>query len=393
MFDQQAALEAVGAVAGSRSCFDYFKAAVELKSIAEAAEAEALAFLALENSWTNDDDDYTVVGQRFVRAGADGTPLIDEALPLEVAVARGCSVTAASWLLRDVVNLYQRHPFTWEAVQEGLIPLWRAQQVSQLCDSYQLSADETLAVERGVRRLYGVVGWRRVMAGLKAAIMVAAPEKARAKSEQKRRSRFCRLYQGDDPTLSVVSACLDTCDAMVLDETVGRIARFLGSQGDESDMDVLRARAMGMLGTPEQAVKVLAGVPAEGAPVRAQVYVHVHASSLGAGAGVARVEKLGPVMVSQLGHLLGHAKVRLTPVVHVGDGVEVPVDAYEVPDVIREQVILRDRFEVLPYSSREARGCGWQLSQPEPGWFLWTTRYGQVVVVGPDGTHPYHPRQ
>jgi len=429
MFDRQAAMDVVDVLAdGLTSSFECFKAAVELKSIAEAAEAEALAYLAVENSWSNDDDDFSVVGQRFVRVGADGTALIDESLPLEVAVAKGCSVTAASWLLRDVVNLFERHPFTWEAVQEGLLPLWRAQQVSQMCYSFGLDADETMLVERDVRRLYGVVGWRRVLAGLKAAVMQAAPEKVQLKSEQARRARFCHLYKADDPTLGVVSACLDASDALVFDETVGRLAGILGQQGDQSEMDVLRAKAMGLLGTPEQAVKVLAGVAVEATPVRAQVYVHMHAATLEAGAGVVRVERIGPVMVSQLTDLLGHAKIRLAPVINVGDGCEVPVDAYEVPDVVREQVILRDRFEVLPYSSREARNldadhtiafqpgipgqtrpsnlgllsrrahrvkthCGWQLLQPEPGWFLWTTRYGQVVVVGPDGTHPYHQRQ
>jgi len=102
------------------------------------------------------------------------------------------------------------------------------------------------------------------------------------------------------------------------------------------------------------------------------------------------------------------------------------VDAYEIPESIRQAVILRDRHEVFPWSSREARHLdmdhtdpytpgragqtrpsnlgplsrrahraktfgGWQLTQPEPGVFIWHTRLGQTIRVGPNGTTRIRP--
>ncbi|MCL2489954.1 MAG: hypothetical protein FWF36_04405 [Propionibacteriaceae bacterium] len=160
---------------------------------------------------------------------------------------------------------------------------------------------------------------------------------------------------------------------------------------------------------------------------RTQVYVHMGVDTLNTKQGVVRVEKLGPALVSQLGQILGNSQIKLAPVIHVG-GAERPLDGYEIPDRLAEQVVLRDRYEVFPYSSREARGldldhtaawrpgragqtrasnlgplsrrahrakthCGWQLAQPTPGVFQWTTRWGQVFTVDPNGTHPYHNRQ
>jgi len=446
MFERRAAIEAVAILADpSSSAFHCFKAASELKSIAEAAEAEALGYLAEENSWTSNNDDYDMIGQRFVRIGDDGTPLIDEALPLEVAAAMGLSAGMATCLLRDVVNLKERHPYTWEAVQEGVLPLWRAQQVSQTCASFRLDAAETIRVDQQVRHVLGRVGWKRARQVLKATIMKTAPLKVAARIEEQRQARYCNKYSTDDPATTFISACLDTADAIYFDAAVDRIADILGEQGDTSDKDMRRAKAVGILGTPAHALQLM-GMPSrrgvdEASPVpvpsqemverqrpTAQVYVHINADSLQADTEVVRVEKLGPAMVSQLGQILGHSRIRLTPVLRVGVSVEEPVDSYEIPRLQGEQVVLRDRFEVFPFSSRDARGldmdhtspyrsgipgqtrpsnlgplsrrahrakthCGWKLNQPKPGVFEWTTRYGQVFTVGPNGTRPYHDRQ
>jgi len=171
---------------------------------------------------------------------------------------------------------------------------------------------------------------------------------------------------------------------------------------------------------------MLAGQKCETTAV-AQVYVHVSTDTLRCGSGVARVERLGPAMVTQLSQILGHKRIRLTPVVNIGDA-EPAVDAYEVPHSIREKVVLRDRYEPFPWSCREARGldadhsepfqpgipgqtrpsnlgplsrrvhrikthCGWKLAQISPGVFEWTTGYGQRFIVGPGGTTRYHDRQ
>jgi hypothetical protein len=241
----------------------------------------------------------------------------------------------------------------------------------------------------------------------------------------------------EDPTTSSVHAAVDTADAIFLDATLDRLADVLAERGDARCKDHRRAVALGVLATPALALSLLgvhtrrglgpdhqvpevtARMVRSSAPV-AQVYVHVSDESLASGQGVARVERLGPVLVDQLARIVGHARIRVTPVVHLGD-VEPAVDQYEIPDRVRQRVVLRDPWEAFPYSSRESRGldldhtnpyrtgqpgqtrpsnlgpltrrahrakthAGWQMIQTEPGVFWWRTGLGQIVRVGPDGT-------
>jgi hypothetical protein len=131
------------------------------------------------------------------------------------------------------------------------------------------------------------------------------------------------------------------------------------------------------------------------------------------------------VFHEQIADLIGHSHVRVVPVIHIGYD-DTAVDAYEIPDRIREHMIVRSRYEVFPYSSRSARTsdldhtrefrlgdadqtrpsnlgplsrsahrikthAGWRLEQPQPGVFDWTSRTGQRCRVGPHGTRPRAP--
>jgi len=412
------------------------RAAVALRAVAEAAEAQAIAVLAEQHEW-RDSDAYDVVGRRPVRVGVDGV-LVDETLPLEIAVARGTSVGVAAWLLRDVVNLNARHPHTWQAVQERRVPLWQAQRIAQVCADAGLDGPQTLAVDERLRPALGRVGWARVCRLLRAAMMTAAPEVMREQARRARQARFCRKQVCEqDAGTSYLTAALDTADAIFFDATIDRLADILSENGDPDDKDCRRAKAVGILATPAHALALLGahsrrGLPdgavvlpvslkiAETALPTSQVYVHLHADTLVTGSGVARVEDTGPVFVTELERIVGHSHIKLTPVVHVGDD-EPVVDAYEIPDRIRDTVIARDIYEVFPYSSRSARHLdldhtvayeqgkpgqtrpsnlgplsrrahrakthwGWQMTQPAPGEFHWRTGLGQTFHIGPTGT-------
>ncbi len=97
----------MGAGAGL-SAVERLRAAGQARTQAEVEEAVAIADLAAEQAW-DEDACFDVVGARPVRIGADGTALVDEFLPLEVAAVKGISVGAATWLIRDIVNLKARH--------------------------------------------------------------------------------------------------------------------------------------------------------------------------------------------------------------------------------------------------------------------------------------------
>jgi len=424
MFELEDAYYAVDVIADtSVPLIDRLKAAVELKWLAEAAEAVVAAELAKEHSW-QDTDEFDVEEDtlRPLRIGADGTDPVDESLPLEIAVAQASSVTAATWYLRDVVNLEARHPATWDAILRGRIPLWRGRQIAQTCANLELSHDDTVKVDERLANVLGEVGWPRVNKALKAAILRVAPQ-AFEQQARLRRDRYVDKYDdSDDPASAWFSARLDSGDATFLDATISRLADALAKEGDESDHDHRRAKALGMLATPELAMQKMTNIVLP----TAQVFVHIHQDILDAEDGLIRVERQGPALVQHLSHILGHSRIKLTPVLHtLGD--EVAVDAYEIPDRIREAVIQRDRFEMFPWSSREARHldmdhtvpyrngrsaqtrpsnlgpltrqahrakthAGWQLTQPTPGEFHWTTQLGQTLIVDQQGTHTYHQR-
>ena len=411
--------------------------AVAAETAAIAAKARAILDLAAERDW-GERDEFDVIGQRPIRIGGDGTPLVDEALPLEVAALTGTSVTSATLLIRDVVELASRHPLTWLAVEDGRVPLWRACQLVQLADTFDLGYGECLLVDAKVAPLLGLVGWGRVAARFRAAIIDVAPEKVTAHAERSRRARNVRTgVSRDDPSVGWMSALADTADVLAFEHVLGLVTDALISHGDTDPVDVVRAKALGRMADPEGVLALLDGVddstPAAWATEKrsrrrhtptAQVYVHVAPDVLEDG-GVARIEKLGPVLVDELSHVVGHHRITLTPVVYVDDA-ERAIDAYDIPDPMRESVLARDRYEVFPYSCRDARGCdldhtipfveggsgqtrpsnlgplgrrshrgkthcGWKLEQPRPGVFWWTSPRGQLYRVGPDGTRNLTP--
>ncbi len=407
------------------------RAAAAAERAAEAAKAAAILDLALEHDWYA--AEFGMVGRRLVRIGADGTPLVEETLPLEIAALLGVSQAGATGLIRDVVNLHYRHEELWRAVTDGGMPLWQARQLAQVAGMFGLSVGECLLADAKVTSLLGVVGWGRVMARYRAAIIQIAPAKVTACNHARRGNRHVTIgTDRDDPTVSWMSALADTGDLRAFEHLLGLVTQALIGLGDTDPVDVVRSKALGRMADPEGVLALLDGVDdttVEGtltqkrsrrrhSPV-AQVFVHVNSDVLENG-GAARIERLGPVLVDDLSRVVRHHRIKLTPVIETG-GVEPVVDAYEVPDPMRNLVVFRDRHEVFPYSSREARSLdmdhtvpyvegvegqtrpsnlgplsrrahrgkthgGWSLEQPCPGVFWWQSPRGQVFRVGPDGT-------
>ncbi len=415
------------------SPLERFRLANEARTRAEIDEAVALADLAAELEGAAGDD-FDVVGTRPYRVGADGTLLADEFLPLEVASLKGISVAAATWLIRDVVNLKARHPLMWFQATKGLIPMFRACQLAAEVARFDLSLDEAQVFDAELAPKLPGLAWRRVLNLARGLITRIAPDKVVQLSEQARASRFVRKLPTDDPMVAYLSARVDTADAIFFDAMVDRIADLLGEQGDPDGKDIRRAKAIGVLATPARAHLMLdeAGSTSrtENQSVRstdprllpeATIYVHVAEETLLTGRGTCRVEGIGPLAATMLRLLVGHTRIRVTPVIQPHE--QVAVDAYEIPERIRRQVILRDSHEVFPFSARSARNQdldhtvpyregakgqtrasnlgplsrkahrakthgGWQLEQPTPGTFHWRSPGGYHYRVGRNGTRP-----
>jgi hypothetical protein len=70
---------------------------------------------------------------------------------------------------------------------------------------------------------------------------------------------------------------------------------------------------------------------------------------------VARVEEVGPILVNRLGQLLGdRCTISLKPVIDLPAS-HTPVDAYEIPASLREQILLRNPADIFPYAAAVTR--------------------------------------
>lgn len=409
---------------------DRLRAAVRLQRVAEEEQLSAIADLAVHHEWTTADE-LDVIGERAVRIGADGTPLVGEFLPLEVAAATGTSVDAATWLIRDVLDLQARHPVLWRSVQSGAVASRQAFQLVRLVNRYELSADEAAAVDERLTSRYGRIGWPRLLRLARGLIAQVAADKVQAAVERARSARFVTMAAGAEPLVTELWARLDSADARQLEASIQAIAATLKRTGDSDELSVRRSRALGILATPARAMALLQGEDDQRYLPRTTVYLHLTPDLLSStpadasrpDAAVVRSEGLGPITKAQLADLFGTTRVTVTPVLHAGG--DEAVDAYEVPNRIRAAVTLRDVVEPFPYSSRSARGLDldhtepyvpggraqtrpsnlgplrrrihraktakrWQLRQPRAGTFWWTSPTGNEYRVTPTKTTDLH---
>ncbi len=101
--------------------------------------------------------------------------------------------------------------------------------------------------------------------------------------------------------------------------------------------------------------------------LRPSAVLYLHASELEfrGGTGVVRLDNDGTALThAEAIDLLGHCQVRLTRVVDLND--HHPVDGYEVPDRLAEQVRLAYPTTVFPYSATSSRSHGVDLDHARP---------------------------
>ncbi len=146
--------------------------------------------------------------------------------------------------------------------------------------------------------------------------------------------------------------------------------------------------------------------------------VGVTAGGLPAG-GVVFVEKWGALLTEQLPQFLAGSRVVVRPVVN--PNTISPVDGYQTPTKMRFALNSRNPYDVFPYGTKPAANCeadhtiayqpgdpgqtrlgnlgplskfthrakthgGWQLAQPEPGVYQWTSPAGYQYQVTANGT-------
>jgi hypothetical protein len=359
----------------------------------------------------------------------------------------------------------------WAAAQAGQVPAYQARHIATA--TRHLTAEQASWVDEQLAPSLGALSWGRLQTIVEAKIIEADQVGAEQQAALASQQRFVRLGRTSEYGLKLIIARASAGDAIWFKATVDRIADLLARQGDTSPVNVRRSKAIGILAQPAEALQMLcahqdddwdgpvehtdadntAGMldhqssttdPSGGdarrslqltpppfdpdrARPRATVYVHLSGEALTTGRGVARIEDVGPVLVGRLGVLVGdRCTISLKPVIDLPAG-HAPVDSYEIPARLREQLQLRYPADVFPYAAAVGRRIdldhtipylspgkggppgqtrignlgpcvrrnhnyktngGWQVRQPEPGTWLWRSPHRRIYWVNATGTHP-----
>jgi len=197
------------------------------------------------------------------------------------------------------------------------------------------------------------------------------PDQAAAVEQNALDHRGVWLDHRESTATTLLTARMDTLDALDLDGTVSDLAGLLGRLGDTRDLDVRRASALGMLAHPQRALDLAAGAApvseprSEPAPEsgwtglngsRGTLYLHVTLADLAVNSGSSRIERLGTASLALLRDWLQRVSgVTVRPVLDPAP--TDAVDAHDPPAWMREIVILRDGHCVFPGCTTDARAC------------------------------------
>ncbi len=377
-------------VASTSSAAQLLAAAKDRRRVADAAEAELLE---LACAWADahppesihDAAAFQVPGtEHQEQISGQGCPLVAEFCIAEFGAVLGMSTVAAKHLIGQALELRHRLPRLYRRVLVGAVPAWRARRVAEATIHAHpaLSQEATGWVDRQVAPFAGRCGTAQVDRLVAEAIRRFGPSALPADPDDP-----CPL--GPDPRHVTVDreqvayggtlrieAELDIADADDLDVAVGLGAATLKALGSTEGLDARRAKALGQLARHQLALD-LAGRPIERTasgpadharlPAARQVMLHLHFSASLAGDAIG-----GRIMVDDLGRLEEgqrlvlldqvkawcadtHTRVVVKPVIDLAEHIWVP--GYDVPDRLRDQVVVRDQTCVFPWCTHPARRC------------------------------------
>jgi hypothetical protein len=365
--------------------------------------------------------------ERLISLGGDGTPLVEEFAPAELGAELAVSPFAAARLIGDALDLAHRLPRLWTLVRAGDVKPHVARKVAEMTRG--VSAEAIAKVDVRVARWAGRLTWARLDSVVRAAVIDADPARAEVLAQAAETTEGVWV---DDPAgngLTDIHIRTDAASAIEFDATIDQVAAGLADLGDTDARTVRRAKAVGILAHPQQALNLLDGRPE--APSRpsarcapsATVYLHMSADAWQSGQGHARAEGIGPITIGQAQRWLQHRRVTIRPVIDPAG--LAPVDGYEIPDRMREAVRFHLPADVFPYASSTSRKLDldhttpyrppesggppgqtsignlapmtrrhhriktfgrWQVKQPFPGILIWRSPHGRHYLVDQTGT-------
>jgi hypothetical protein len=186
--------------------------------------------------------------------GGDGTPEVLEFAAAEFGASMEISFGSARALIADALDLRHRLPELWQLIVTGAVPFWRARKVAQA--TRHLSRDSAMQVDAAVAGSIIGLPWGRFETLLQAKIIEADP-RAAEQAKIWEAERFVRAGRTGQHGLKLLIAKANAGDVTWFMATVNRIAEILRLQGDMTDADVRRSKAIGILAQPALALQLL----------------------------------------------------------------------------------------------------------------------------------------
>ncbi len=201
--------------------------------------------------WTTLNDD------GVIPLAGPGTPLVDQFAPASLGAALGITLDAAKQLIADALELTYRLPRLWTLVVAGLVPVWLARTISR--ETHDLSVEAVAYADRLISATPDKVRQVNAARLVDEARLYFDPDRAVEDERRQLESAASGSTQVEHPATTEVFMTLDTPDAELFDQTIRRIAGELGALGDTDDLDIRRARAVGILADPQHALDLLSG--------------------------------------------------------------------------------------------------------------------------------------
>ena len=303
----------------------------------------------------------------------DGAPLVAEFCVAELGTVLGISSTAAKKLIGHALELRHRLPRLWDQVHAGTVPAWRARAVAEttIHSSPSLTAEAAGFVDAQVAAVAGRIGPaqldRLVVETIRRYDLATAdPSSDPEDGWQHIDPRHVTVDRDDVHYAGTlrIEAEVDIADALDFDRAVAHHAAARAALGSTESLQVRRAKALGDLARTQTAIDLAdTGTDTEDLPAAREVVLHAHLDASFSG----DTTVFGPTGRLEHGqHLVlleqvrswcadSRTKVTVKPVIDLNT--PLTAQGYQVPDLVREQVILRDRTCVFPWCTRPARGC------------------------------------
>ncbi|MGH3440228.1 MAG: DUF222 domain-containing protein, partial [Sciscionella sp.] len=340
----------------------------------------------------------------------------NEFLPEEIAVELGCSPVTARNRLYQARRLCERLPATVSALCAGKIDWAKARALEEI--TTPLSTEHAQGVEDWVLSRAGSKPLAAFLACARRRVLRVDPAGAAERARARRTERRVWLRPLDDG-MAELGAHLPADVATAAFTRIDQLARQSRVTGDDRTIDAARADAAADL--------LLAHATGSGAAVRVNVTIDA-ATLLGLRNNPAELAGYGPLDAATARSLTTDATWRRIitdpasgAILDIGRG------HYRPPAALAEHVVRRDATCRFPHCPRPAERCDldhthgwqdggttaahnlgalcrrhhrlkhesrWQLEQPTPGHFRWTTPRGTThttqpaTLTDPDPPHP-----